>query len=344
MKYFGIVQWIMFACIVVASGCQRKSYLSGNTKNFIVTDTSSVLINDTELYLSQSPQFTYISKDSALIVDNKGFHVYVNQKYSKTIGKAGGGTGEYKSNQSYCISFDTLFVYDFPNSKVIGYSLRTGECVFEKSSPAVAQFLATSILRHKGKFLIANTTYFSTPQNTNIFALLDDAGRLEEIPCTAKSSPSYPVVQGTIFPSYTGRIKLSASGDKFYANILFSPYAIVGDMKTLQCTTLPIELEMDKDAKVVNGKMPNIDKNVGIYPLPDGFALASFVMKEGNTVLAIRFYNHQGQKVGEIKDPHGENVLFITADEKSYSVLKLNDPKDSVPHPYSLIRKNYTYH
>jgi hypothetical protein len=330
-------------------GCQNSPQKSAEppviTLYLEITKTEKFSIDDSQQYLSTNPQYTSISQDSALIADSQGYYLYVNQKFVKIIGKIGSTSGEYKFNKAYTINGDTLFIYDQVNSKIIGYSLTTNTCIYEKYSPVVAQKLATSILRHSNYFILGDCAYYPSelrPQN-NIFALLYDGGKVKEMQFSAKQSPSYSVIPSQVMPSFSSRLRFSQDRSQFYTCILFSPYVIVGDIKSKKISTVPIELAMSESTKIINGKLPNADKIIGAFPLRIGFATVSFVIKEERANLAIRYYSVEGKKLGELLDTEiGENILFVTLTDDYYELLKMNEPGDKLATPYSLIRKSYT--
>jgi hypothetical protein len=338
---------LFFICSCCITGCKEapktaeKSPISFEVK---ITKTIQSNIDDSQQYLSKNPQYTFISNDSSLVADSQGYYLYVEQKYIKTIGKIGSASGEYKSNKVYTINADTLFIYDQANSKIIGYSLKTNTCVYEKSSSSVAQFMATSILRYQNRFILGDCIYYPSEmrQEKNIFAFLSEDGIIEEMPFTAKQSPSYSVIPGQVMPSYSSRLRYSPDKTKFYTYILFAPFVIIGDIQSQKISALPIELAMDESTKIVNGKIPNADKIVGVFPLQIGFATVSFVTKEEQTTLVIRYYSGEGKKVGELLDKDVNDMLFVSLTDNCYYLLKMNNPNEKLPYPYSLICKNYT--
>jgi hypothetical protein len=356
----------LLVCGFVMFSCSRNDNASSFNKirqsqgsremKMMKASEKLIPLNDSKQFLGQDPVYFLLGNDSALIIGRRFIHLYVNNSFHRSLGTLGRGPKEYGSVNAFSVSGDTLFILDDTNAKIVGYSVSNATCLYElKSAIFIAQGL-TSIIRKDGRFILANCQY--VPQEfikanvegsgtESLFWMLYDNGEAQPLDFQRKNLNFYdvfPLISGP----YMGR-GLRAKGNFVYACFHLAKQAVILDLTTLTFRTVDIQLDIaDPTKKITLDKITfnGLDLVENIFPLSDGFAINSKVVRNDKVKQIIRFYSDTGEYKGFLVNNHSEIFTNTGAwlshlTDTEYRILYTNRPEDKSPFVCSLLIGEY---
>lgn len=133
------------------------------------------IFDDADPPISGIRAYTPLGADSALIVDLEGFFLIVSDRRVSTFGTLGEGACEFQSITSFSVVGDTVFVLDHRQGRLLGYSIRSGECLSEFISQELTQFSAM-IRVGKSFYFTRNSVNAATAPEAVLLSKMDTQG------------------------------------------------------------------------------------------------------------------------------------------------------------------------
>lgn len=184
MRYLHILLSVLLTSIIVY-GCsshaeEAPAVNEGKSLNILETTETYLLKDDMEL-LDHINIVQHLGSDRMLIVDNKpSISLFENYEMTGNIGESGAGPCEYEGVSAFDVSSDTVYVLSAAQSKIISYSIESGECLGEISHEELSS--QSYIYRTGNQFILGSQAYsFGTPDSTVLMHRLTDDKVMEPL-------------------------------------------------------------------------------------------------------------------------------------------------------------------
>ncbi len=143
MRFFSYVIVVSFLLLTVA--CGQNASTTTDTKTDVAPSNSPerYIFDDGTPPISDIRAYRSLGADSALIVDRRrGIFLLVSDRRVSSVGSSGEGACEFQGVTSFSVVGDTVFVLNRLQGRLLGYSIRSGECLSEFISQELIKFSA----------------------------------------------------------------------------------------------------------------------------------------------------------------------------------------------------------
>lgn len=306
----------------------------------VIENTSRQVLIDDGPPLSQIYHIESIGSDSLITIDDFAqIQLFISNIFRKSIGVKGRGPCEYNSIRHISLNEDTLFILDPSTSKIVYYSIDTGNCLGEIILPELSDF--SSFIRLEGAFYLLHANYsIATNLNKQLLYRLDDNStltplglRFVDIDANALLPPiqknvTMRVKDNTIFMEFPLSDKLwfyNIDSGKV-SNYELSLDGYERDYKTIT--------DGDELLRLFNNELELIS---GFYLLEDFIAIITGKGQHPNRVTKIKFYNYDGISIGEIIT----TLYAFRVTEHFFSRLTEELDNPNADHPYVILNQDY---
>jgi hypothetical protein len=313
-----------------------------------VLSEQSVPIRDDIAHLKSPGKFLSIKGiDSLIILDNKQILLCINDTVQKTIGKVGAAPGEFKVITAACIYKDTLFILDPVNSKILGYSIQKGDCVFEFMCPNL--HTVSAIYRLNQGFFLVNGNYdpsFKDKPNTVLAHILKQQD--------TSFTPLNLTVNALDFTFFLDILVggtpncMGLHGNKLYIGFPCANRMAVFDITSQRFSFITLKQAINLDARPKKSSglnqhtLDGLERIYGVYTTPSNLITSSYVYRDGKGYQYTRIYSYQGEYLGEIRYPYSEVIHTIYASDAHLYTLTRNDTSSaSSMYPFAILHQSY---
>ncbi|MYF41436.1 MAG: hypothetical protein F4146_04250 [Rhodothermaceae bacterium] len=164
--------------LTVACGQNASTTTDTQTDKAPSDSPERYIIDDADPPSSGIRAYRSLEADSALIVDSRnGIFLLVSDRRVSTLGASGEGACEFQRVTSLSVVGDTVFVLDRLQGRLLGYSIRSGECLSEFSSRELNKWSA--MIRVGGSFYFTmNRFNAATAPETALLSRMDTQGNI----------------------------------------------------------------------------------------------------------------------------------------------------------------------
>lgn len=140
--------------LMVACGQNASTTTDTKTDEVPLDPPERYIFDDADPPISDIRAYRPLGVDSALIVDNrKGIFLLVSDRRVSTLGTLGEGACEFQGITSFSVVGDTVFVLDRLRGRLLGYSIKSGDCVSE--------FISQELIRFSAVIRVGASFYFT---------------------------------------------------------------------------------------------------------------------------------------------------------------------------------------
>ena len=175
-RYFPYVFVLLLLLLSVACGQNASTTTDTRADESPSDSPERYIFDDADQPISGIRAYRSLGADSALIVDNRrGIYLLVSDRRASTLGASGEGACEFRGITSFSVVGDTVFVLDRLQGRLLGYSIRSGECLSEFISQELVKFSA--MIRVGGSFYFTrNSVNAATAPETVLLSKMDTQG------------------------------------------------------------------------------------------------------------------------------------------------------------------------
>ena len=170
---------VVLPLLLLMMACGQNASTTNDTKADEPPSVSPerYIIDDADPPISGIRAYSPLGADSALIVDSEGIFLLVSDRRVGTLGTLGEGACEFQGVTSFSVVGDTVFVLNRLQGRLLGYSIRSGECLSEFISQELTKFSA--MIRVGGSFYFTmNSVNAATASEAVLLSKMDTHGNL----------------------------------------------------------------------------------------------------------------------------------------------------------------------
>ena len=163
--------------LLLMMACGQNASPTTDTKTDEASSESleRYIIDDADPPISGIRAYRPLGADSALIVDSEGIVLLVSDRRVSSLGASGEGACEFRGITSFSVVGDTVFVLDRLQGRLLGHSIRSGECLSEFTSQELIEYSA--MIRVGGSFYFTrNSVNAATAPETVLLSKMDTQG------------------------------------------------------------------------------------------------------------------------------------------------------------------------
>lgn len=175
-RYFPYLFVLLLLLLTVACGQNASTTTDIKADEARSDSPERYIIDDADPLISGIRAYRPLGADSALIVDNRrGIYILVSDRRVSTLGVSGEGACEFRGITSFSVVGDTVFVLDRLQGRLLGYSIRSGECLSEFISQELIKYSA--MIRVGGSFYFTrNSVNAATAPEAVLLSKMDNQG------------------------------------------------------------------------------------------------------------------------------------------------------------------------
>lgn len=199
--------------VVVLAGCQSSDRGPASTQvTPVPPEPSRYLVDEGMPPVAGIIKYLPVGQDSALTVDFEGgVYLFIDDRRAGMLGRRGRGPCEYEEVTSLSVVGDTVFIFDRRLTRILGYSIGTGECEAEVSHPDLIR--VGKFGRVGGWYYVLHSSVTSwLPEDYVLLHRLDDEGTLEPLELTVGDLQAHFFSQGVQLRSWRGEIQEHEGG------------------------------------------------------------------------------------------------------------------------------------
>jgi len=166
---------VLLLLLMVACG-QNASTTTDTKPDETPSDSRErYIFDDADPPISGIRAYRPLGADSALIVDSEGIFLLVSDRRVSSLWASGEGACEFRGITSFSVVGDTVFVLDRLQGRLLGYSIRSGECLTEFNSEEFIKYSA--VIRVGGSFYFTvNSVNAATAPEAVLLSRMDTQG------------------------------------------------------------------------------------------------------------------------------------------------------------------------
>ena len=147
---------VVLLLLLLMVACGQNASTTTDTKTDVESSDSPerYIFDDGNPPISVVSAYKSLGADSALIVDSgRRIFLLVSDRRVGSVGASGEGACEYQNLSAFSVVGDTVFVLDHRNGRLLGYSIRSGECLSE--------FISQELIKFSGMIRVGASFYFT---------------------------------------------------------------------------------------------------------------------------------------------------------------------------------------
>ena len=169
--------------LLLMVACGQNASTTTDTKTDVESSDSPerYIFDDGNPPISDIRAYRSLGADSALIVDRRrGIFLLVSDRRVSSVGSSGEGACEFQGVTSFSVVGDTVFVLNRLQGRLLGYSIRSGECLSEFISQELVKF--SGMIRVGASFYFTrNSVNATTDPETVLLYRMDTKGNFREL-------------------------------------------------------------------------------------------------------------------------------------------------------------------